>query len=105
MDTEVLGIYSQYFAPRYKKKSESEKLKKKKSESEMLPELPITMQWMMRSLVSVLNTLLVGRRRKNEIKMLRELPIIIDDEVPDICPQYFATVKDNKKVKVKLLKK
>ena len=35
--------------------------------------------------------------------MLQELPIpIMDNKVPGICSQYFATGKDKKKVKVKM---
>ena len=34
--------------------------------------------------------------------MLRELPIPMDDEVPGICSQYFATEKNKKKVKVNM---
>ena len=43
MDDEVAGICSQYFAPGYKKKSESENVKELKSDSEMLRGLPISM--------------------------------------------------------------
>ena len=61
MDDEVPGICSQYFATeKNKKKSESKNVKKVKVKCQEICQS----QWMMRSLVSVFNSLLLGRIRK-----------------------------------------